>query len=114
MSIVINNSLQLRRLRENKGVVDTSETQGLEYSYEWNGLMDPSGAQVPDTYTRTHAESMSLIANMSFSVSQSILMLETNRLRQRLRAIPKIRSIAYRAKVLGRALLAARTDATGF
>jgi hypothetical protein len=36
--------------------------------------------------------------------------LETNRLRPRLLAIQKARPIAYRAKVLGRALLAVRTD----
>jgi hypothetical protein len=36
--------------------------------------------------------------------------LETNRLRPRLLAIQKTRPIAYRAKVLGRALLAVRTD----
>jgi hypothetical protein len=37
--------------------------------------------------------------------------LETNRFRPRVHAIQKTRPIAYRAKVLGRALLAARTDA---
>jgi hypothetical protein len=37
--------------------------------------------------------------------------LETNRFRPRLLAIQKTRPIAYRAKVLGRALLAARSDA---
>jgi hypothetical protein len=37
--------------------------------------------------------------------------LETNRLRPRVRAIQKARPIPYRAKVLGRALLSARTDA---
>jgi hypothetical protein len=37
-----------------------------------------------------------------------------NRLRPRLLAIQKTRSIAYRAKVLGRALLAVRTDANSF
>jgi hypothetical protein len=40
--------------------------------------------------------------------------LETNRFRPRLLAIQKTRPIAYRAKVLGRALLAARTDANMF
>jgi hypothetical protein len=40
--------------------------------------------------------------------------LETNRLRPRVRAIQKNRPIAYRAKVLGRALLSARTDANSF
>jgi hypothetical protein len=40
--------------------------------------------------------------------------LETNRFRLRLLAIQKTRSIPYRAKVLGRALLAARTDANRF
>jgi hypothetical protein len=40
--------------------------------------------------------------------------LETNRLRPRLHAIQKIRPITYRAKVLGRALLVARTDANSF
>jgi hypothetical protein len=40
--------------------------------------------------------------------------LETNRLRPRLLAIQKTRPIAYRAKVLGRALLSARTDANSF
>jgi hypothetical protein len=40
--------------------------------------------------------------------------LETNRLRPRVRAIQKIRPITYRAKVLGRALLAVRTDPNRF
>jgi hypothetical protein len=40
--------------------------------------------------------------------------LETNRFRPLLLAIQKTRPIAYRAKVLGRALLAARTDANRF
>jgi hypothetical protein len=40
--------------------------------------------------------------------------LETNRLRPRLLAIQKTRPIAYRAKVPGRALLSARTDANRF
>jgi hypothetical protein len=40
--------------------------------------------------------------------------LETNRLRLRVRAIQKARPISYRAKVLGRALLSARTDANHF
>jgi hypothetical protein len=40
--------------------------------------------------------------------------LETNRLRPRVPAIQRIRPIAYRAKVLGRALLATRTDANSF
>jgi hypothetical protein len=40
--------------------------------------------------------------------------LETNRLRPRLLAIQKTRPISYRTKVLGRALLAARSDANSF
>jgi hypothetical protein len=40
--------------------------------------------------------------------------LETNRLRPRVLAIQKIRSIAYRAKVLGRALLSTRINANSF
>jgi hypothetical protein len=40
--------------------------------------------------------------------------LETNRLRPRLLAIQKTRPITYRAKVLGRALLAVCTDANSF
>jgi hypothetical protein len=40
--------------------------------------------------------------------------LETNRLRPRVLAIQKTRPIAYRTKVLGRALLAARTDPNRF
>jgi hypothetical protein len=40
--------------------------------------------------------------------------LETNRLRLRVRAIQKSRPIPYRAKVLGRALLAVRTDPNRF
>jgi hypothetical protein len=40
--------------------------------------------------------------------------LETNRLRPRVRVIKKTRPIAYRAKVLGQALLAARADANRF
>jgi hypothetical protein len=40
--------------------------------------------------------------------------LETNRFRPRLLAIQKSRPIAYRAKVLGRALLAVQTDPNRF
>jgi hypothetical protein len=40
--------------------------------------------------------------------------LETNRLRPRLLAIQKTRPIPYRAKVLGRALLAVRADVNSF
>jgi hypothetical protein len=40
--------------------------------------------------------------------------LETNRLRPRVRAIQKTRPISYRTKVLGRALLAVRTDPNHF
>jgi hypothetical protein len=40
--------------------------------------------------------------------------LETNRFRPRLLAIQKTRPLAYRAKMLGRALLSARTDANSF
>jgi hypothetical protein len=40
--------------------------------------------------------------------------LETNRFRPRIRAIQRKRPISYRAKVLGRALLSARTDANRF
>jgi hypothetical protein len=40
--------------------------------------------------------------------------LETNRLRPRLLAIQKTRPIVYRAKVLGRALLATRANANKF
>jgi hypothetical protein len=40
--------------------------------------------------------------------------LETNRLRPRVRATQKTRPMAYRVKVLGRALVSARTDANSF
>jgi hypothetical protein len=40
--------------------------------------------------------------------------LEMNRLRPRVRAIQKARPVSYRAKVLGRALIATRTDANSF
>jgi hypothetical protein len=40
--------------------------------------------------------------------------LETNKFRPRVRAIQKTRPIAYRVKVLGRALLVTRTDANSF
>jgi hypothetical protein len=43
-----------------------------------------------------------------------IPVLETNRFRPCVRAIQKIRPIDYRAKVLGRALLAVRTDPNRF
>jgi hypothetical protein len=46
--------------------------------------------------------------------SSMIPYLETNRLRPRIRAIQKARPITYRAKVLGRALLSARTDVNSF
>jgi hypothetical protein len=40
-----------------------------------------------------------------------VIHLETNRLRQRVRAIQKASPLIHRAKVLGRALVSARTDA---
>jgi hypothetical protein len=43
-----------------------------------------------------------------------IPLLETNRFRPRLLAIQKIRPIPYRAKVLGRALVSARTNSNRF
>jgi hypothetical protein len=46
--------------------------------------------------------------------SSVIPFLETNRLRPRVRAVQRTSPIAYRAKVLGRALLSARTDANSF
>jgi hypothetical protein len=49
---------------------------------------------------------------MRFFKGRSFLIsLETNRFRPRVRAIQKTRPIPYRAKVLGRAFLSARTDA---
>jgi hypothetical protein len=55
------------------------------------------------------------LANTRFTDSQSFIILgRTNQFRSRLLAIQKARPIAYRAKVLGRALLAARTDANIF
>jgi hypothetical protein len=60
---------------------------------------------------------------MSFSEGRSLLISRrigsdcasvTNRLRPRLLAIQKTRPITYRAKVLGRALLAVRTDPNRF
>jgi hypothetical protein len=46
--------------------------------------------------------------------TSAIPYLETNRLRPHVRSIQKTRPIVYRAKVLGRALLAVRTDANRF
>jgi hypothetical protein len=46
--------------------------------------------------------------------TSAIPYLESNRLRPRVRAIQKARPIAYRCKVLGRALLAVRTDPNHF
>jgi hypothetical protein len=57
---------------------------------------------------------MTITANMSFFRGSVIPYLEANRLRPRLLAIQKLRPIAYRAKVLGRALLAVRTSPNRF
>jgi hypothetical protein len=51
---------------------------------------------------------------MSFSEGSVIPYLETNRLRPRVPAIQKARPLAYRAKVLGRALLATHTNSNSF
>jgi hypothetical protein len=51
---------------------------------------------------------------MSFSGGQSFLIFETNQLRPRVRAIQITRPIPHRAGVLGRALLAVRSDANSF
>jgi uncharacterized protein YggE len=48
---------------------------------------------------------------MNFIAAKSFLISRTNRLRPRVRAIQKTRPIAYRAKVLGQALLTARANA---
>jgi hypothetical protein len=80
------------------------------------------GAQVPDTGTLDMLKvSMMLIhtihMNPSYKANTSFLFrglviihLETNRLRPGVRTIQKAHPLAYRAKVLGRALVSARTD----
>jgi hypothetical protein len=55
--------------------------------------------------------SLSLHKNFRKSV---VPFLETNRFRSRVRAIQRTRPFVYRAKVLGRALHAASTDANSF
>jgi hypothetical protein len=55
-----------------------------------------------------------VLGSLFYNLESLTPYLETNRFRPRLLAIQKSRPIVYRAKVLGRALLAARTDPNRF
>jgi hypothetical protein len=126
-------------LKENKGLVDlnfshcsmSNETWGTVcYSLKAHPTLQVLHLRSMRTFgkTRTQALVEMLKVNVSMhtidmtvSYSEHALFrgsimpyLKTNRLRPRVRAIQKTRPIMYRAKVLGEALLAVRTDANRF
>jgi hypothetical protein len=127
-------------LRENKGLVDLDLSYGYDADDEtWGAICDSLKAHptievlnlwstsVPSVITSRIVVDM-LKVNMSihtirfndFSREHELFRelvipyLETNRLRPRVRAIQKTRPITYRAKVLGLAFLAVRTDPNRF
>jgi hypothetical protein len=128
-------------LRENRGLVTLNLSDGLWVSDEtWGAVCDSLKAhptlEVLDL-SATFADvitsrTQALLDMMRMNVSihklclhfcnhidelyrESVIpYLETNWLRPRLLAIQKMRPIGYRAKVLGRALLAVRTDPNHF
>jgi hypothetical protein len=130
-------------LRENKGLVEWDFRINFLFSDEtWNAVCDAlkahptlevlgvraSFAAPAGLESRIQTLVDMLKVNMSIHTIQLndlycehklfresvIPYLETNRLRPRLLAIQKTLPHAYRAKVLGRALLSARTDANSF
>jgi hypothetical protein len=126
-------------LRENKGLVDLNLSWGLrENDVTWAAICDSLKAHPTLEVLDLRATSVPVVVlswiqplldmmkvNTSIQTirlhacygqhklyRESVIpYLETNRLRPRLLAIQQARPIPYRAKVLGRALLAARTDA---
>jgi hypothetical protein len=129
-------------LRENKGLVDLDLSYALRVSdVTWGAICDSLKAhptlEVLDFRATTAPAALksrmyALLDMMKINVSIRTLRLDrsltntsvyresvipylvTNRFRPRVRAIQRTRPIAYRAKVLGRGLLAVRTDPNPF
>jgi hypothetical protein len=131
-------------LKENKGLVDLDLEHNFRMSDEtWGAVCDSlkthptlqfldlcSNASVAPAVLKSRIQALLDMLKVNLSIhtvrlhrdfSQHELFrgsiipyLETNWLRPRVRAIQKTRAIAYRAKVLGRALLAVRTDPNRF
>jgi hypothetical protein len=131
-------------LRENKGLVDldlmcyygrgvNSDTWGaICDSLKGHPTLEVLHICSASTPARLKSEILKLVDMMKVNMSihtihldyrythhelfrESVIpYVETNRFRPRLLAIQKTRPITYRAKVLGRALLSARTDANSF
>jgi hypothetical protein len=127
-------------LRENKGLFDLKLGHGdfMMSDEAWNAVCDSlqthptlqvlhlqSSQMVPTVVTRRiqalldmmkenrsmHTIHVSDVCSKHEIYRKSVIpYLETNRLRSRLLAIQKTRPIAYRVKLLGRGLLAVRTD----
>jgi hypothetical protein len=129
--------------RENKGLVDLDLSYNLELNDEtWGAICDSfkthptlevltlraASIDPVEIISRIQALVDMLKVNMSirtihvhehysqhpFFRRSVVPYLETNKLRPRVLAIQQTRPIAYRAKVLGRALLAVRTDPNRF
>jgi hypothetical protein len=131
-------------LRENKGLVDLDLEHDFRMSDEtWDAVCDSlkthpflqvlnlrTDAFVTPAVITSRVQALLDMMNINTSIHRIHLRhryshheifresvipyLVTNRLRPRVRAIQKSRPIAYRAKVLGRALLAVRTDPNRF
>jgi hypothetical protein len=131
-------------LRENKGLVDLNlRCWGIRVSDEtWDAVcdslkthptlevLDLRTAKITPTVLKSWIQALVDMLKVNVSIhtihldyrcsehelyrGSVIPHLETNRFRPRLLAIQRTRPIPYRAKVLGRALLSARTDANRF
>jgi hypothetical protein len=99
---------------------DTFDSPGLETrfnEYRIIGSIVPSGAHAPRLQALVGMLKVNTVihtvesCHSEHKLRSVIPYFETNRLRPRIAAIKKTRPFAYRTKVLGRALLATRTDA---
>jgi hypothetical protein len=126
-------------LRENKGLVELSLTRVSNEA--WGAICDSLEThptlEVLTLYSKSvpavilsHLQALLDLVKINLSIhtihlnylysehelfrGSVVPYLKTNRFRPRLLAIQKTRPITYRAKVLGRALLSARTDANSF
>jgi hypothetical protein len=129
-------------LRENKGLVRLDLTYNLMTAETWGAIRDSlkthptleilslHTADLAEAELKSRIQVLEDMLKVNISI-QTILLssrynqdeifrellipyLETNRLRGRVRAIQRTRPIAYRAKIVGRALLAVRTDPNRF
>jgi hypothetical protein len=103
-----------RSLRFSQDTPDSPDVLYLVLSFDWRGSIGPS-AHGPDAGTRGLDESDHFYTHNTSSEHETfqktvVPYLETNRLRPRLLAIQKTSPLAYRAKVLGPALLTVQTD----